>query len=124
MAAGVACYHAAAMYIVFGLLAICAVALTTQSDWVYPIEIEPEHDSVSWSVELQGGQATCVAKSWIGRMGEQPLATLFAVELDETVAPNAHGETPLFALAPGTYDLHYEGDGCQWAFSLVPRAPA
>ena len=54
-------------------------------------------------------------------MGEQPLTTLFAVNLDEAVAPTAEGETPLHGLSPGTYDLHYESDGCWWAFSLVAR---
>ena len=54
-------------------------------------------------------------------MGEQPLATLFSVELDDTVAPTAEGETPLYGLPPGTYDLHVEGAGCSWGFVLVPR---
>ena len=53
-------------------------------------------------------------------MSELPLSILFSVELDETVAPTAEGETPLPELAPGSYDLHFQSNGCQWAFSLVP----
>ena len=54
-------------------------------------------------------------------MGEPPLTTLFTVDLDEEVAPTAEGETPLYGLAPGTYDLHFEGDGCWWVCHLVAR---
>ena len=32
-----------------------------------------------------------------------------------------HVVTPLYGLPPGTYDLHFESDGCWWAFSLVAR---
>jgi hypothetical protein len=35
-------------------------------------------------------------------MGEQPLATLVATDLDEEVAPTSEGETPLLGLARGT----------------------
>ena len=73
------------------------------------------------SVLLDAGAASCRGRFWIGRGGEQPLATLFALDLDEEVAPTAEGETPLLGLAPGTYDVHFEGDGCWWAFSLVGR---
>ena len=53
-------------------------------------------------------------------MSDLPLSTQCSVELDETVAPTAEGETPLLGLAPGSYDLHCESNGSQWAFSLVP----
>ena len=101
------------MHVLLGRLALVTIALVTPVDDVHPIEIKPEHESVAWAVELQDGEAICSAKAWIGRMGEQPLATLFSVELDETVAPTAEGETPLIGLPPGTYDLHFEGAGCQ-----------
>jgi hypothetical protein len=111
------------MHVLLGLLAIVAVVLAAPSDDVYPITIGEDYEAVAWTVALQEREATCRAKAWIGRMGDQPLATVFAVELDEMVAPTAEGETPLYGLHPGTYDLHYEGAGCQWAFSLIPGKP-
>ena len=72
-------------------------------------------------MELPDQETRCRAKAWIGRMGEQPLATLFAVDLDEEAAPTAEGETPLPGLAPGTYDVHFGSDGCWSVFSLVGR---
>jgi hypothetical protein len=105
------------MHRLLGMLV--AVMLAAQIDAMYPIELRPEHDAMAWTVELQGSESVCRARAWIGRMGEQPLATLLTVELDETVAPKAEGETPLLGMAPGTYDLHFESDGCAWAYSLV-----
>ena len=109
------------MHALFGLLAAVAVALSAPTDDVRPIEVKPEHEAVAWSVELADPATACHAKAWIGRLGEQPLATLFAVDLDEEVAPTAEGETPLYGLLPGTYDVHFESDGCSWTFSLVAR---
>jgi hypothetical protein len=109
------------MHVLLGLMALVTVAFVAPTDDVYPIEIKAEHDAVAWTVELQDRETSCRVRAWIGRMGEQPLATLFSVELDETVTPTAEGETPLNGLAPGTYELHYEGAGCSWAFSLVGR---
>ena len=112
------CYHAAVMYAFLGLLALVAVATT---DEVYPIRIGPDHASVVWTVTLHDDAASCRVRAWIGRMGEQPRANLFAVELDGTVAPRAEGETPLLGLPPGSYDRHVENDHCNYAFSLVAR---
>jgi len=42
---------------------------------------------------LPEDEEACRVRAWIGRMGEQPLANLFAVELDEEVAPTASGAT-------------------------------
>ena len=109
------------MHALLGMLAIVAVAFSQSTDEVYPIEIGADHDAVAWTVELQDRETRCRVRAWIGRMGEQPLATLFAVDLDDTVAPMAEGETPLYGLPPGTYDLHFEGDGCSWSLSLVAR---
>jgi len=105
--------------VLLGLLTIAAVVLSAPTDDVHPIEVRPEHGAIVWSVLLDAGAASCRARAWIGRMGEQPLATLFAV--DEEVVDRAEGETPLPGLAPGTYDLHFEGDGCWWHYSLVGR---
>ena len=114
-----ACYHAPVMHALVGLLAL--VVLATSTDDVHPIEVKPEHGAIVWSVMLDAGASSCRARAWIGRMGEQPLSTLFAVDLDEEVAHAAEGETPLLGLEPGTYDLHFEGDGCWWHYSLVGR---
>ena len=115
------CYHPAVMHAMIGMLAMVAVALPAPVDDVHPIEVKAEHEAVAWWVELADPATACHAKAWIGRMGEQPLATPFAVDLDEDVAPTAEGETPLYGLAPGTYDVHFESDGCRWVFSLVGR---
>jgi hypothetical protein len=108
------------MHVLLGMLAI-VVTLVSPSDDVYPIEIKAEHEAIAWSVEPQVQETACHAKAWVGRMGEQPLATLFAVDLDEEVAPTAEGETPLYGLAPGTSDVHFQSDGCWWQFNLVAR---
>ena len=109
------------MHALLGMLSIVAVSLAAPIDDVHPIEIEAEHESVAWSVELQDQQTACRARAWIGRMGEQPISTLFAVDLDEEVTPTAEGETPLYGLPPGTYDVHFESGGCRWQFNLVAR---
>ena len=109
------------MHAVVGLLATVAGVLSAPADDVHSIEIKPEHHAVAWTVKLADPATACNAKAWIGRMGEEPLAPLFAVDLDEEVAPTAEGQTPLFGLAPGTYDVHVESDGCWWVFSLVSR---
>ena len=109
------------MHMLLGLLAIATVALAAPVADVYPIEIEAEHESVAWWVELADPVTACHAKAWIGRMGEQPLATLFVVDLDEETAPTAEGETPLRGLAPGTYGVQFGSDGCWSVFSLVGR---
>ena len=103
------------------MLTIVAVTLAAPVDDVHPIEIKPEHEAVAWSVELQVQETACRARAWIGRMGEQPIFSLFAVDIDEEVAPTAEVETPLYGLAPGTYDVHFESDGCWWQFNLVAR---
>jgi len=108
------------MHALLGLL-VAIVLLASIVDDVHPIEVKPEHGAIVWSVMLDAGAASCRARAWIGRMGEQPLATLFAVDLDEEVVDRAAGETPLYGLAPGTYDLHFEGDGCWWHYSLIGR---
>ena len=115
------CYHAAVMHGLLRMLAILTVALSAPIDDVHPIEIKAEHEAVAWLVELQDRETACRARAWIGGMGEHPLATLFAVDLDEEVAPTAEGETPLYGLPAGTHDVHFEGDGCWWVFSLVSR---
>jgi 5-methylcytosine-specific restriction endonuclease McrA len=43
------------------------------------------------------------------RPADQEIATLFAVDPDDSVAPSAEGSTPLNGLAPGTYDFHVGG---------------
>jgi hypothetical protein len=53
------------------------------------------------------------SRAWFARVDKHPLVTRFVMDLDEEATSRAEGETPLFALLPGTYDLHYEGDGCQ-----------
>jgi hypothetical protein len=106
--------------VLLGLLAFLSPTIVATSDDVYPIVIKPEHGSVAWIVTLGDREASCTAKAWIGRMREPPTATLFAVEFDDTVAPTVEGETPLDSVGPGTYDLHYGGGGCLWAYSLVP----
>ena len=108
------------MHAWFGLL-VGIVLLAPIEDDVHPIQVDPEHGAIVWSVLLDAGPASCQARAWMGRMGERPLATLFAVDLDEEVVDRAAGETPLYGLAPGTYDLHFEGDGCWWHYSLVGR---
>jgi hypothetical protein len=97
------------MHALLGLLAILAV---TSTDEVYPIRIGLEHASVAWTVTWRDEETSCRVRAWIGRMGEQPLTNLFAVELEGSVAPTAEGETPLYGLLPGTYDLHVENAGC------------
>jgi N-acetylglucosamine-6-phosphate deacetylase len=57
-------------------------------------------------------------------MGEQPIATLFTVDLDETVAPTAAGETPLYGLQPGHYNLHFEGGSGAWTYSRAQQSYA
>jgi hypothetical protein len=100
------------------LLAALIFAAVTLS---VPIDVRPEHAAIPWTVGLLGDQPNCTAKAWIGRMGEQPLAMVFSVELDGSVAATLGGETPLNGLPPGGYDLHYEGDACGWSYALVPR---
>jgi hypothetical protein len=78
-----ACYHAAVTHLLLGMLAIVAVALVSPTDDIQPITIGSEHYVVAWTVELQDRETACRAKAWIGRMGEQPIFTLFAVELDD-----------------------------------------
>lgn len=102
-----------------GLLALLTLVAVTFADEVHPIWILPEHTTIVWTVTLHD-EATCHVKAWIGRMGEQPLATVFVVDLDETVALSAEGETPLHGLEPGSYDLHVENVGCTYTFSLAP----
>ena len=98
-----------------------AVVLAAPVDHVYPIEFKPEHESIAWRAWTDAAERRCTARAWIGRRGEPPIASVFAVALDEEVAPTAEGETPLYGLPAGTYDVHFEGDGCWWVFSLVSR---
>jgi hypothetical protein len=109
------------MHALLGLLAIVTVALAAPSDDIQPITIHPEHYAVAWTVELEDPATVCRARAWIGRMGEQPIFTLFAAELDEEVPPTAEGQAPLYGLPPGAYDVHVENDGCWWQFNLVAR---
>ena len=106
------------MHALLGLLALVAVVST---DEVYPIRIGPDHASVAWTVTLNDDAASFRVRASIGRTGGQPIASLFAVELDGTGARSVEGETPLQEVAPGSYDLHVENVGCTYAFSLVPR---
>jgi hypothetical protein len=109
------------MNALLALLTFAAVAAGAPTDDVYPIEIRPEHGAISWIVLLTDESPNCTVYARIGRMGDQPLGTVFRVELDASVNPEAEGSTPLTSLAPGTYDLHLEGACFLFAYSLVPR---
>jgi hypothetical protein len=109
------------MDLLLALLTLASVIAGAPTDGVHPIEIRPEHGSIIWAVSLTDASPNCTAHAWIGRMGDQPLGTVFRVDLDVTVAPKAEGSTPLSSLAPGTYDLHLEGSCFLFAYSLAPR---
>jgi len=100
------------MQTLLGVLTVATVALIAPIDFVSPIIIGPEQDAVAWTVGLEDRQTSCHAKAWIGRMGEQSIANLFVVDLDEAVVPTAESESPLHGLPPGSYGLHFESDGC------------
>jgi hypothetical protein len=109
------------MNVLLALLTLVATSTSAPVVDVYPIEIRPEHGSISWTVSLTDASPNCTAYAWIGRMGDQPPGTVFRVDLDATVNPRAEGSTALTSLAPGTYDLHLEGACFLFAYSLVPR---
>ena len=109
------------MNALLALLTFAAIASGAPTDDVYPIEIRPEHGAISLIVSLTDTSPNCTAYAWIGRMGDQPLGTVFRVELDASVNPQAEGSTPLYSLAPGTYDLHLEGSCFLFAYNLAPR---